>query len=230
MADRTTDRLLHALKAAGPQTAGTLAGRLGVTAVAVRQHLDGLAAQGLVAHEDRREGVGRPRRYWGLAAAGHARFPDNHAGLTVELLEAVSNVFGAAGIERLIAHREAATLASYRRRLAAVSTVAGKVRTLARLRTEEGYMAEWRRDADGSFMLIENHCPICVAARACQGLCRSELGIFAAVLGAVATVTRVEHVLAGARRCAYRIEPVAMGFDRRTRDGSRRSARPPARA
>lgn len=227
MADRTTDRLLHALKAAGPQTAGTLAGRLGVTAVAVRQHLDGLAAHGLVAHEDRREGVGRPRRYWGLTAAGHARFPDNHAGLTVELLEAISGVFGAGGLERLIAHREAATLASYRRRLAAATTLAGKVRMLARLRTEEGYMAEWRRDADGSFMLIENHCPICAAARACQGLCRSELGIFAAVLGAAASVTRVEHVLAGARRCAYRIEPVATGIDRSRRG---RKLRGPARA
>ena len=62
--DRTADRLLHALKATGPQTAAALGARLVVTAVAVRQHLDKLAAAGLVAHEDRREAVGRPKRYW----------------------------------------------------------------------------------------------------------------------------------------------------------------------
>jgi predicted ArsR family transcriptional regulator len=37
------------------------------------------------------------------------------------------------------------------------------------------------------------------------GLCRSELAIFRAVLGADVTVERTDHILAGARRCAYRI-------------------------
>jgi predicted ArsR family transcriptional regulator len=207
MTNRTADRLLHALKATGPQTAATLARRLGITPVGVRQHLEKLAGDGLAGFDDRREGVGRPKRYWRLTDAGHARFPDNHAGLTVELLRAVSDVFGEAGLERLIARREAETLAGYRRRLDALPSLAGKVRMLARLRTEEGYMAENRAQPDGSFLLVENHCPICVAARTCQGLCRSELAIFAAVLGEDATVARTDHILAGARRCAYRIAP-----------------------
>jgi predicted ArsR family transcriptional regulator len=230
MTDRTADRLLHALKAAGPQTAATLAGRVGVTPVAVRQHLDNLAAAGLVGHDDRREGVGRPRRYWRLTQAGHARFPDNHAGLTVELLAAVSNVFGEGGLDRLIAFREAETLAAYRSRLSQARTLAGRVNGLARLRSEEGYMAESRRQADGSFLLIENHCPICVAARACQGLCRSELGIFAAVLGDAVSVTRTDHVLAGARRCAYRIAPAAGKVSRPPARALRASARSHRRA
>ncbi len=207
MTDRTADRLLHALKAAGPQTAAALARRLGITAVGVRQHLERLAGAGLTGFDDRREGVGRPKRYWRLTDAGHARFPDNHAGLTVELLRAVSDVFGEAGLERLIAQREAETLAGYRRRLDVLRSLAGKVRMLARLRTEEGYMAESRPQPDGSFLLVENHCPICVAARTCQGLCRSELAIFAAVLGKDVIVERTDHILAGARRCAYRIAP-----------------------
>ena len=47
--------------------------------------------------------------------------------------------------------------------------------------------------------------PICAAAAACQGFCRSELQIFQAVLGEDVQVTRTEHILSGARRCAYRI-------------------------
>jgi predicted ArsR family transcriptional regulator len=41
-------------------------------------------------------------------------------------------------------------------------------------------MAEVKTQADGSCLLIENHCPICAAAEACQGFCRSELEVFQA--------------------------------------------------
>jgi len=82
------------------------------------------------------------------------------------------------------------------------------VSRLAELRTREGYMAAWTEEADGSFLLVESHCPICAAATVCQGFCRSELDIIRTVLGPDARVERSEHLLAGARRCAYRIEPV----------------------
>ena len=69
-------------------------------------------------------------------------------------------------------------------------------------------MAEWRAEPDGSYLVAENHCPICAAARKCQGFCRSELAVFRAVLGSGVHVERTEHIPAGARRCAYRIVPV----------------------
>ncbi len=66
-------------------------------------------------------------------------------------------------------------------------------------------MAEAIAQGDGSVLLVENHCPICSAAATCQGLCTMELEVFQRVLGDKATVERVEHIQAGARRCAYRI-------------------------
>jgi predicted ArsR family transcriptional regulator len=203
--DRTSDRLLHALKAAGPQTAAALAERLSVTPVAVRQQLERLDAAGLVAFEDTRETVGRPKRVWRLSEAGQQRFPENHAGLTLELISAVVAVFGEAGLDRLIGHREAQTLATYRAALAASTTLVDKVAALARLRDAEGYMAEMSAAEDGSLLLIENHCPICIAATQCQNLCRSELTVFQAALGETAEITRIDHIAAGARRCAYRV-------------------------
>ena len=67
-------------------------------------------------------------------------------------------------------------------------------------------MAEWRRSRDGSLTLIENHCPIRAAAGVCSSLCRAELELFQALLGDDLSVERTEHMLDGARRCAYRIE------------------------
>jgi predicted ArsR family transcriptional regulator len=207
MQDRSVDRLLYAFKAQGPQTAARLAGRLDITAVAVRQVLARLKDEGLVDFEDRRETVGRPKRYWRLTDAGHARFPDNHAGLTAELLASISALFGADGLERLISHREAAILAQYRDATASATTLAERTKRLARLRSAEGYMAESKREGRDSFLLIENHCPICVAAKQCQGFCRSELALFRQVLGPNASVERLEHIVHGARRCVYRIAP-----------------------
>jgi predicted ArsR family transcriptional regulator len=79
-----------------------------------------------------------------------------------------------------------------------------RVAALARQRTVEGYMAEARVDGD-AVLLIEHHCPVCLAAAACTGLCRGELELFRGVLGADVDVERTQHLIAGDPRCVYRI-------------------------
>jgi predicted ArsR family transcriptional regulator len=208
MEDKGAARVLYALKSTGPQSADTLARRLKVTVVAARQQLGRLLDKGLVGFEDRREGVGRPKRVWSLNEAGHAQFPDSHASLTVDLIQAIGAALGPDALERVIAEREKATRRIYADRVRPGRSLAERAKVLAEQRAEEGYMAEVKRQSDGSLLLIENHCPICVAAKACQGFCRSELNLFRDVLGADAKVEREEHILAGARRCAYRITAV----------------------
>lgn len=210
MQDRTTNRMLYSLKVAGPQTAASLAKKLSITAVAVRQMLGRLHESGLVGFEDSREGVGRPKRFWHLTDEGNRQFPDNHAGLTADLLASVAAVFGNEGLDRLISHREEATLSAYRQALAQFDTLSARTNELARIRSDEGYMAETSPMRDGGILFVENHCPICVAATACQKLCRSELEIFRAALGPDVEVRRVEHLLKGARRCAYSIKQTGL--------------------
>lgn len=200
------DRLLTLLKTRGPQTAADLGKTLGTTGENARQQLLKLAAEGLAEAHSKTRGVGRPVQLWQLTEAGNARFPDAHAELTVQLLRAVRNTFGPAGLDRLIDDRESETLANYRREMDGINDIKDRVSKLAEIRSREGYMAEWREE-DGTFMLIENHCPICAAALACQNFCRSELAVFQDVIGPHATVERLDHILAGARRCAYRVTP-----------------------
>jgi predicted ArsR family transcriptional regulator len=77
---------------------------------------------------------------------------------------------------------------------------------LARVRTEEGYLAEVVDDPDGhGVLLVEHHCPICTAASACAGLCASELELFREVMGPEVRVERTQHLLSGDRRCTYRL-------------------------
>lgn len=213
MSARTArDKILFHLKTKGPQTSAQLARRLDVTPMAIRLHLQALAAESLVTHADERRKRGRPARLWSLTPAASRRFPDTHSDLTVDLLRAVRSTFGEDGLERLVSERSRQQRAAYATRMPAPSaSVESRIAALAAMRSEEGYMAEWSREPDGSWLLAENHCPICAAATVCQGLCRDELAMFRDLLGPDVHVSRGDHVLAGARRCAYRIETEVAG-------------------
>ncbi|HEY6578084.1 MAG TPA: MarR family transcriptional regulator [Rhizomicrobium sp.] len=198
--------VLEAVKRQGPVTAELLATRLGVTAMAVRQHLDNLERDGLVRHETRGGGRGRPSKFWQATEAANGRFPDAHAALAADLIAQMRKAFGEEGLDRLVALRTAEQERAYAERVNTRTTLRARLDALARQRSEEGYMAEVRREPEtGAWLFVENHCPICAAARLCTGLCREELALFQRVLGNDVRVERVSHILAGASRCAYRV-------------------------
>jgi predicted ArsR family transcriptional regulator len=200
------DRFLVLLKMRGPKTAAELGRATCVTGEAARQQLARLAEAGLVEATARPCGVGRPAQLWSLTEAGHARFPDAHGEVTACLIQSIRTEFGDAALQRLINTRATASKAAYADTIAGAADLGERVRRLAKARTREGYMAESRADGDG-YVLIENHCPICVAATACQGFCQAELDTFRAVLGPDAAVERTEHIVNGDRRCVYRVSP-----------------------
>ena len=219
------DRVLFQLKTHGPQTAARLGKRLDITAMAVRQHLSVLQGEGLVDFTDERRKVGRPARVWQLTPKANDRFPDSHAELAVEMFQAIQGAFGAEGLERLTAERTRKQVESYRARMPSRElSLEEPVAALARIRREEGYMAECRRARNGTIELVENHCAISKAAQFCPQLCGSELTLFREVLGDRFTVERIEHMLTGDRRCAYRIT-VESGEGRRKADVRERSVR-----
>lgn len=176
-----------------------------MTPAGVRKHLKLLERDELVASSGVVGGVGRPDLVWRLTQAGHNRFPDTHDTLTLDLIGSIRTVFGEAGLDKLIATRESETRKHYASALSSARSVRQKIEGLADLRSEEGYMAQAEQIDDQTWRLAENHCPVCAAARVCQGLCRSELAIFRQVLGKSFTVERDEYLLDGARRCSYLI-------------------------
>ncbi|MEO6098270.1 MAG: transcriptional regulator [Fibrobacteria bacterium] len=202
--------ILDILKRDGAQEAKALSKRLGITPMAVGLQLASLVEEKLVFAEPepaipgRR---GRPVHRWALTVAANRVFPDAHAVLTAGLLGSLQEVYGAEGMQKLLDARTHQQEADYARLIPAGLGLKAKVMALSRQRDREGYMTEVETAPEGGFRLIENHCPICVAARTCQGFCQSEWQVFRTVLGPGAQVTREEHMLAGARRCVYSIVP-----------------------
>ncbi|MFP3944466.1 MAG: helix-turn-helix transcriptional regulator [Alphaproteobacteria bacterium] len=201
---RTRDLLLDTLKRSGPLPVRPLAAALAVSEMAVRQHLAGLEAAGLVRAEKTPRKVGRPAMLWHLTETAQGRYPDAHDELTVELIGDMKALFGEAGMEKLLARRAQRQVAQYRAAMRGRRGLRARLEALAEARTREGYMADVAEDADGGLLFVENHCPVCAAARACTGLCRMELEVFREALGGGVHIERCEHILEGARRCAYK--------------------------
>ena len=99
---RTRRAIVHLLKQEGALDAQTLAVRLHLSAMAVRQHLYALQDEHLVTYQEVPRPVGRPAKLWQLTPAADRLFPEAYAELTVSLLTSVTEAFGAAGLERLL--------------------------------------------------------------------------------------------------------------------------------
>lgn len=201
--------VLSLIKRAGPVSADSLAEKLELTAMAVRLHLAALALEGLAAFAAQARPRGRPVQMWSATPKANAYFADSHSALAADLVVQMKKAFGDAGMDRILKLRTAEQEKTYRAKIDATRTLKAKLDSLAKIRSAEGYMAEVRRDSEtGDWLFVENHCPICAAARLCTGLCREELALFGRVLGKDVKVERLSHILAGAGRCAYRVTSV----------------------
>ncbi|EQA7315386.1 helix-turn-helix transcriptional regulator [Morganella morganii] len=197
------EKLLILLKKHGPMQASEAGEHLGTTGEAARQQFTKLARDGMVEAHSECRGVGRPVQRWHLTALGNKRFPDCHAELTVKILTTIRRELGEDAIGKIITARENEARRDYFDKLQGAKTLEERIIRLVAIRTEEGYMAQWEKEPEGSWLIIENHCPICSAARMCQGFCRAELELFQTVLNA--SVERVEYLLTDSRRCVYRV-------------------------
>src|ERR1044071_1601709 len=202
---KTRRAIVKLLKTEGPLDSARLAERLGLTAMAVRQHLYALQSENLVAAESRPVPLGRPAKFWRLTREADRLFPEAYAELSVALIDSVKDAFGDEGLERVLTSRCARQRVDYGKRIKPGDSLEKKLKELAKVRSEEGYMAEIRKEGKESFLLVENHCPICAAANACQGFCSTELDLFRSVLGPGVNVERAEHIIKGDHRCVYRV-------------------------
>ena len=202
---KTRRAIVKLLKTEGALDSARLAKKLRVTPMAVRQHLYALQKEKMVNAEERPVPLGRPAKFWKLTREADRLFPDAYAELSVALLDAVGETFGSSGVDRLLHTRLARQKRDYAVRIDRDAPLSKKLQQLAKIRSEEGYMAEVHAEGPKAFVFLENHCPICAAATACQGLCATEIELFQSVLGPGVTISRTEHIIGGERRCAYRM-------------------------
>jgi DeoR family suf operon transcriptional repressor len=201
----TKRTLVNALKKAGELGVEDLAQAAGLTVSAVRQQLTGLQRDGLVSVAEKRSGAGRPRHLYRLTPAADALYPRAYAELTNELLDYVGQSDPDL-VETIFDRRRQRRIEGARARLE-TGTFPEKMRELARILDEDGYLAEALSNDDGTFTIVEHNCAILGIALRYGQACGSELEFIRAVLPQ-ARVERTSHMITGASHCSYVITPL----------------------
>jgi DeoR family suf operon transcriptional repressor len=198
--------ILLSIKKQGEARAEDLAGALGITPSAVRQHLTGLLGQGLVAVREQRGEAGRPKFFYSVTAAAEPLFPKTYGGLTNELLEYLDDEQPKL-VDRVFDRRRERRVEAARGRLAGKSFPA-RVAELSRILDEDGYLADVERGPDGVWRIVEHNCAILEVALRYGQACSSEIGFLRQAMPD-AEIERVSHMASGAHHCAYEIRPRA---------------------
>lgn len=207
--------VLYAVRRRGDATAEQVAEQLQITVSGARQHLSALADAGLLDVNEMPSSQpkrGRRTLAYAVTDTADALFPKAYGELTNELLSYVVDS-DPDMLEALFEKRRERRIADAKARLAGRRTLAAKVAELTHILDADGYMATHERVAAGHYRIVEHNCAIWAVAQKYGQACTSEIDFIRAVLPE-ADVERVQHMVAGATRCAY---------DVRARRGAKRT-------
>jgi predicted ArsR family transcriptional regulator len=182
----TRDQVAGSILTHGPSTAAALAERLGLTAAAIRRHLDLLEEQGLVESREQRvyghRGRGRPARVFALTDAGRAKFYSAYDDLAIKALGFLKRTVGSSAVEQFAAERFADTEARYAKAIADAEPGVTPAQALAAALSAEGYAASTQPAVAGE-QLCQHHCPVAHVAEQFPQICEAETAAFSRVLG-----------------------------------------------
>lgn len=195
----TRRQILHLLRTEGNLTAQQLADHLNITSMGVRRHLMTLERDGMIQMQTQRQATGRPTFVYRLTEAGYETFPKSYDLLATQLLDVVRVNKGDAAVTQIFAGRMEQLYEQFAPRMAG-KNLAERVRELANIQAEAGYMARWEK-VKGGFLLKEQNCAIYRVACRFQDACQFEIELFRRLLEA--DIERVEHQVKGDLACTY---------------------------
>ena len=160
-----------------------LANVMKVSRMAVHKHLDLLQQRGLVEGIEIRGHVGRPRMVYQLTSQSKSVFPKSYGAIATHALDFIERNMGKEGVKKVLYERQGELFDQYYKRLKGLD-FNKQVKELARIRDEEGYIAESRSKSDGKHVLLEYNCPIIHIAEKHWEACSTETELFEKLLGA----------------------------------------------
>ncbi|WNF36359.1 metalloregulator ArsR/SmtB family transcription factor [Bacillaceae bacterium IKA-2] len=203
----TKDQILNLLKVNKQLTVAEMSNNLDITEMAVRRHLNTLERDNIIETSLLRQAMGRPTNVYFLTKTGQEMFPRNYAPLTVDLLRDIEDLSGQEMVEQLFERRKDRMKEKYGARITELNSLEDKVAELARLQNENGYMVEWEKDSEGSYLFKEYNCPISEIAQEYPVACSCELALFQELLGTDEVDCEVCMAIDSESHCFYKIKP-----------------------
>jgi predicted ArsR family transcriptional regulator len=178
-------KLLYYLKIMQQAGLEELANVMKVSRMAVHKHLDLLQRRGLVEAVETRGHVGRPRMIYQLTSQSKTVFPKSYGAIATHAIDFIERNMGKEAVEKVLQERQSELFDQYYKRLKDLD-FDKQVKELARIRDEEGYIAESKKESKsgGKYVLLEYNCPIIHIAEKHWEACSTETALFEKLLGA----------------------------------------------
>lgn len=195
----TRERILQTLLGNPRATINELADAVGINAISVRHHLTSLQAEALVAAEEERHGVGRPRLVYFLTEKGLERFPTRYLRLTNRLLDQLKESLPAPVVNKIFTEI-AVDLASSVKREARSMNIEERLNLIQKLLGEEGFSVQWEKQGS-QYHIHEISCPYYHVGQSHPEVCNVDQTLISTVLEIPAE--KIHCVLRGDTHCTY---------------------------
>lgn len=197
----TKEKILTTLLNNQNATIAELSEIVGINGISVRHHLINLQAEDLVASEEQRHGVGRPRFTYHLTEKGIEKFPSNYLRLTTHILEELKRSLSDDQLSEIFTHI-GLDLAKKHRGNDDSMPLTQQLDVLSRNLVEEGYSLSWSKN-NGTITLINQNCPYHNIASLHPEICHIDHTMFANILTRPAIAQRC--IIRGDPQCVFSI-------------------------
>ena len=199
----TREKILQTLLKYPRSSINELAQSVDINAISVRHHLTNLQAEGLVAAEEERHGVGRPRLVYSLTDIGVEQFPTSYLKFTNLLLDQLKDTMTQNELNNVFSQIANALIANHEADLENLS-FEGKLDLMKKILSKEGYSIEWEKK-DDQYIIQEISCPYYHIGQNHPEICLMDRTLIANMLSL--PVKQVNCLLNGDSHCMFVVEP-----------------------
>jgi DeoR family suf operon transcriptional repressor len=201
----TRDRILQTMLRHPRSTINELAEAVGINPISVRHHLTNLQVDALVAAEEERHGVGRPRLVYFLTEGGLEKFPTRYLRLTTRILTQMKDKFPQPMVSEMF--REVAiTMADEHSAELKGLNVEERLDVMKDLLAEEGFVVEWEKNGE-EYLIHEITCPYLQVGQSHPEVCTVDQTLISKMLAVPAN--KIQCILSGAAHCTYVVKNLA---------------------
>jgi DeoR family suf operon transcriptional repressor len=202
----TKDRILQTLLRHPKVTINEIAEAVGINPISVRHHLSNLEKEGLIAAEEERHGVGRPRLAYSLTEDGMERFPTKYLRLTTRLLAQMKESMPARAVTQLFSQVAEEMAHEYSNQMKGL-TIEERLDFVKDILAQEGFTVEWEKKGK-EYQIHEITCPYYQIGIAHPEVCTVDQTLISKMLALPAN--KVQCILDGGSHCTYVVQPATV--------------------
>lgn len=204
----TKDKILQTLLRKPKITINDLAEAVCINPISVRHHLTNLQMEGLIAADEERHGVGRPRLVYSLTEDGMERFPTKYFRLTTRLLAQMKESMPGPVVAKLFNQIAEDMANEYTSQIQGLS-MEERLEFVKELLAQEGFTVEWEKKGT-EYQIHEISCPYYQIGVAHPEVCTVDQTLISKMLALPAS--KVQCILDGGTHCTYVVQTAAVNI------------------